>query len=101
MYTYPRMIRKCQLMTPPFQAVKQIADTFRPYKSIQRIAQIWRRIQELQGELRSKIDADWDRLYVPPHLHLIPSCPPDASKLRTGSLQTHQAVYHGLRLSGG
>lgn len=46
------------------QAVKQITTSLRPYNAVQRISQIWRRVQEMQGELRSKIDADWDKLCV-------------------------------------
>ncbi|TCD68264.1 Vacuolar protein sorting-associated protein 53 [Steccherinum ochraceum] len=45
-------------------AVKQILTSFRPYNSIQLIGQISRRVQELQLELRTKIDADWDRFYA-------------------------------------
>ncbi|EMD37699.1 hypothetical protein CERSUDRAFT_136451 [Gelatoporia subvermispora B] len=45
-------------------AVKQIGASFKPYTSVQRISQLWRRIQEIQGELRQKIDADWDKFYV-------------------------------------
>lgn len=46
------------------QAVKQISASFKPYTSVQRIAQLWRRIQEIQSELRTMIDADWDKLSV-------------------------------------
>ncbi|CCL98710.1 uncharacterized protein FIBRA_00714 [Fibroporia radiculosa] len=45
-------------------AVKQIGVSFKPYTSIQRISQIWRRIQEIQGEIRLKIDSDWERFYT-------------------------------------
>lgn len=47
-----------------YQAVKQISASFKPYTSVQRIAQLWRRIQEIQSELRTMIDADWDKLSV-------------------------------------
>ena len=46
------------------QAVKQISASFKPYTSVQRISQVWRRVQELQGEIRSHLDADFDKLYV-------------------------------------
>ena len=46
------------------KAVKQIGASFKPYTSIQRISQIWRRVLELQGEIRANIDADWDKLYA-------------------------------------
>nr|VWO97163.1 Chloride channel protein [Ganoderma boninense] len=45
-------------------AVKQIGQTFKPYTSVPRIAQLWRRIQEVQNELRPMIDQDWDKFYV-------------------------------------
>ncbi|KAI0084909.1 Vps53-like protein [Irpex rosettiformis] len=45
-------------------AVKQISNSFRPYNAVQRISQIWRRVQEIQSELRTKIDADWDKFYA-------------------------------------
>ncbi|KAH8107895.1 Vps53-like protein [Cristinia sonorae] len=45
-------------------AIKQIITSFKPYSSIQLIAQVSRRVQELQLELRSKIDADWDKFYA-------------------------------------
>lgn len=44
--------------------MKQISASFKPYTSVQRIAQLWRRIQEIQSELRTMIDADWDKLSV-------------------------------------
>ncbi|KAH9944691.1 Vps53-like protein [Amylocystis lapponica] len=45
-------------------AVKQIGASFKPYTAVQRISQIWHRVQELQSELRLKIDADWDKFYA-------------------------------------
>ncbi|KAM5534575.1 hypothetical protein V8D89_011779 [Ganoderma adspersum] len=45
-------------------AVKQIGQTFKPYTSVPRIAQLWWRIQEIQNELRPMIDQDWDKFYV-------------------------------------
>ncbi|KAG5717946.1 Vacuolar protein sorting-associated protein 53 like protein [Termitomyces sp. T112] len=41
-------------------AVKQISATFKSYTGIPRISQVWKRIQEIQGDLRSLIDADFD-----------------------------------------
>src|SRR5258708_32065940 len=46
------------------QAVKQISAAFKPYTSVQRISQVWRRILEVQGEIRTHLDADFDKLYV-------------------------------------
>ncbi|KZT29143.1 hypothetical protein NEOLEDRAFT_1056915 [Neolentinus lepideus HHB14362 ss-1] len=46
-------------------AVKEIAATFKSYTSIQRISQLWKRIQEVQGDLRTKIENDFEAY----HLH--------------------------------
>ncbi|TFY62573.1 hypothetical protein EVJ58_g3787 [Rhodofomes roseus] len=46
------------------KAVKQIGASFKPFTSIQRISQLWRRIQEIQNEVRQKIDADWEKFYM-------------------------------------
>ncbi|KAL0956636.1 hypothetical protein HGRIS_002769 [Hohenbuehelia grisea] len=45
-------------------AINQISSTFKPYTTIKRIAQLLKRIQELQGELRGMIDADFDTYYM-------------------------------------
>lgn len=42
------------------QAVKQISASFKPYTSVPRIAQLWKRIQEVQGEIRTMLEADFD-----------------------------------------
>jgi len=44
------------------QAVKQISASFKSYTSIPRVMQVWRRIQEIQNELRTFIEADFDKL---------------------------------------
>ena len=46
------------------QAVKQLSLTFKQYTAVPAIAQVWRRVQDIQGELRTKVDADFDALYV-------------------------------------
>jgi hypothetical protein len=51
-------------LTWRIQAVKQISVSFKPYTSVQRISQVWRHIQELQGELRTHLDHDFDALQV-------------------------------------
>ncbi|KAF7315688.1 hypothetical protein MIND_00084400 [Mycena indigotica] len=43
-------------------AVKQISASFKQYMSVQRISQIWKRIQDLQGEIRTCLDQDFDAL---------------------------------------
>lgn len=46
------------------QAVKQLSLSFKPYLSVPTIAQVWRRVQELQGDIRTRIDTDFDTLQV-------------------------------------
>jgi vacuolar protein sorting-associated protein 53 len=43
-------------------AVKQIAVSFKSYTSVHRMSQAWRRIQTIQGELRSMLDKEFDAL---------------------------------------
>ncbi|KAF8638746.1 hypothetical protein AX17_001987 [Amanita inopinata Kibby_2008] len=45
-------------------AVKQLADSFKPYKAVSQISQAWKRIQEIQGELKTKLDEDFDAFYL-------------------------------------
>ncbi|KAK7473107.1 Vacuolar protein sorting-associated protein 53 [Stygiomarasmius scandens] len=45
-------------------AVKQISASFKSYTSIPRVMQVWRRIQEIQNELRTFIEADFDKFYL-------------------------------------
>ncbi|KAF7321815.1 hypothetical protein MKEN_00703400 [Mycena kentingensis (nom. inval.)] len=45
-------------------AVKQISASFKQFMSIQRISQIWKRVQELQGEIRTYLDQDFDAFYL-------------------------------------
>lgn len=75
------------------QAVKQIGTSFKPYTSIQRISQIWRRIQEIQVEIKSRIDADWDKLYA--HMDVLAdytlTIASSHQQLRTGPVEAHQA----------
>lgn len=51
-------------LTFHIQAVKQISGSFKPYTSVQRISQVWKHIQELQGEIRTHLDHDFDALQV-------------------------------------
>lgn len=44
------------------QAVKEVAGVFKQYTAIERIASVWRRVQELQGMLRTMLDEDFDAL---------------------------------------
>ncbi|KAK7045611.1 Vacuolar protein sorting-associated protein 53 [Paramarasmius palmivorus] len=45
-------------------AVKQISEAFKQHTSVPRIMQIWKRIQEIQGALRTHIDQDFDAFYL-------------------------------------
>ncbi|KAJ3481813.1 hypothetical protein NLI96_g7407 [Meripilus lineatus] len=45
-------------------AVKQISASFKSFNTVHRIAQISRRIQEVQAEVRTKIDSDWEKFYA-------------------------------------
>ncbi|KAJ7747224.1 Vps53-like protein [Mycena metata] len=45
-------------------AIKQISGAFKQYTSVQRISQVWKRIQELQGEIRNHLDRDFDAFYL-------------------------------------
>ncbi|KAJ8494966.1 hypothetical protein ONZ51_g1987 [Trametes cubensis] len=56
--------RKYHDIVQSLAAVKQIGASFKPYTSVRRISELWRRIQEIQVELRSMIDADWDKFYM-------------------------------------
>lgn len=44
--------------------VKQISATFQGYTGVPRIAKLWRRINDLQGQLRSQLEIDFDSLYA-------------------------------------
>ncbi|PFH49037.1 hypothetical protein AMATHDRAFT_64066 [Amanita thiersii Skay4041] len=45
-------------------AVKQLADSFQAYKTVSRISQAARRIQEIQGELKTQLGEDFDAFYL-------------------------------------
>lgn len=47
------------VLTPP-QAVKQISASFKPYTSVHRIQQVWKRVQQIQGELRTQLEAEFE-----------------------------------------
>ncbi|KAI5123978.1 hypothetical protein M0805_006390 [Coniferiporia weirii] len=46
-------------------AVKELSAPFRTCLSIPQIALLWARIQTLQGELRTKVDHDFDAFFLP------------------------------------
>lgn len=45
------------------QAIRELAESFQPYKAVPRISQCRRRIIEIQGELKARLDEDFDALY--------------------------------------
>ncbi|KAF9227157.1 hypothetical protein BS17DRAFT_449775 [Gyrodon lividus] len=45
-------------------AVKQISSSFKSYTSVHRIMQVWKRIQQIQGEIRTRLDAEFDAFYL-------------------------------------
>jgi hypothetical protein len=57
------------LQSPPrvimsSQATKQISASFKSYTAVPPIARVWKRMQEIQSQLRTQLDADFDALYV-------------------------------------
>ncbi|KAI9507909.1 Vps53-like protein [Russula earlei] len=51
-------------ITQTLSAVKEISASFKQYTSIPRISQLWRRIQELQGDIRALLETDFDTYYL-------------------------------------
>ncbi|KAG8214105.1 Vps53-like protein [Butyriboletus roseoflavus] len=45
-------------------AVKQLSATFKSYTSVHLIMQVWKRIQQIQGETRSQLDAEFDSFFL-------------------------------------
>ncbi|KAI9456566.1 Vps53-like protein [Lactarius psammicola] len=56
--------KKYSDITQTLSAVKQISASFKPYISVPRISQLWKRIQELQGEIRTILESDFDTYYL-------------------------------------
>lgn len=54
----------CSINNDTNQAVKELSAPFKSYLSVPQVALIWARIQTLQGELRTKLDHEFDALYV-------------------------------------
>ena len=58
------------LQSPPMvimsflQATKQISASLKSYTAVPPIARVWKRMQEIQSQLRTQLDADFDALYV-------------------------------------
>ncbi|KAH7913280.1 Vps53-like protein [Hygrophoropsis aurantiaca] len=44
--------------------VKQISASFKPYMTVHRILQVSKRIQQLQGEIRTRLDGEFDAFFL-------------------------------------
>lgn len=44
--------------------MKELSAPFKSFLSIPSVALLWARIQTMQGEIRAKLDKDFDALYV-------------------------------------
>ncbi|KAJ2919921.1 hypothetical protein MD484_g444, partial [Candolleomyces efflorescens] len=45
-------------------AVKQISATFETYTGVPRIARLWKRIKDIQGQLRNQLEEDFDNFFI-------------------------------------
>lgn len=78
------------------QAVKQIATHFKGYNAVDRIAVVTRRVQEVQGRLRTMLDEDFEHLCVLcRHVALLTS---EQHAARPG--ETGQTFSHTRRVLG-
>ena len=50
------------MSTRIIQAIKELSTFFKPYTAIDRIAAVWRRIQQSQGAVRALVEEDFDSL---------------------------------------
>ncbi|KAF9050241.1 Vps53-like protein [Panaeolus papilionaceus] len=51
-------------VTQTLSAVKQISGSFKSYTTVPSIARVWKRIQEIQTQLKSQLDGDFDAFYL-------------------------------------
>ncbi|KAI0305491.1 Vps53-like protein [Multifurca ochricompacta] len=56
--------KKYPEITQSLSAVKEISTSFKPYTTVPRIGQLWMQIQELQGEIRTLLESDFDTYYL-------------------------------------
>ncbi|KAK0505224.1 Vps53-like protein [Armillaria luteobubalina] len=56
--------RKYSEMAQTLSAVKEIAAAFKSMISVPRVSQVWRQIQQVQGAIRTIVEADFDRFYL-------------------------------------
>ncbi|KAF8800212.1 hypothetical protein BYT27DRAFT_7200395 [Phlegmacium glaucopus] len=56
--------RKYSEVSQTLSAIKQISASFKSYTAVPRIARVWKRMQEIQSQLRTQLDADFDAFYL-------------------------------------
>ncbi|KAG2016360.1 hypothetical protein CC2G_009531 [Coprinopsis cinerea AmutBmut pab1-1] len=56
--------RKYADVAQTLSAVKQLSETFKSYTSVPRIARLWKRIHDIQGQLRSQLEEDFDSFFI-------------------------------------
>ncbi|KAF8625638.1 hypothetical protein AX15_005277 [Amanita polypyramis BW_CC] len=56
--------RKYAEVAQTLSAVKELSESFEPYKAIPRVSQSSRRIQEMQGNIKILLDEDFDAFYL-------------------------------------
>ncbi|KAK0194978.1 Vps53-like protein [Armillaria mellea] len=56
--------KKYSEMAQTLSAVKEIAAAFKPMISVPRVSQVWRQIQQVQGDIRTIVEADFDKFYL-------------------------------------
>jgi hypothetical protein len=57
-----RLSRFTAALLTRLKAVKQISTSFKPYTSVHRIQQVWKRVQQIQGEIRTQLETEFDAL---------------------------------------
>lgn len=56
--------RKYGEVSQTLLAVKEIAESFKDYKSVPSIARVWKHIKDVQMKLRTQLDQDFDAFFV-------------------------------------
>ncbi|TFK21105.1 hypothetical protein FA15DRAFT_672889 [Coprinopsis marcescibilis] len=56
--------RRYSEVSQTLSAVKQLSASFKTYTSVPRIARLWKRINDIQGQLRSQLEKDFDSFFI-------------------------------------
>ncbi|KAF8313077.1 hypothetical protein DL93DRAFT_2137978 [Clavulina sp. PMI_390] len=56
--------RKYAEISQTVSAMREVAAVFKQYTAIERVNTVWRRVQELQGSLRTMLDEDFDAFFL-------------------------------------